>query len=61
MCTAIGLIRVILAVIVSITDVGWVGTNACAALELAWSALELSYSDKTHHFINQKDQNSIVQ
>lgn len=46
LCTAVGLVRVVLAVIVSVTDVGWVGADACATLELARSALELSYSDR---------------
>lgn len=46
--TAVGLIRVVLAVIVSITDVGWVGTDAGATLELAWSALKLSYGERNN-------------
>lgn len=56
MCTAVGLIRVVLAVIVPVTDVGWVGADACATLELARSALELSYGDKTQHIIKQNKQ-----
>lgn len=45
-CTAIGLIGVVMAVVVSIADVGRVGADACTALELAGSALELSCIDK---------------
>lgn len=59
--TAIGLIRVVLAVIVAITDVRRVGADACTTLELAWSALKLGYSDKTQHIINRKKQNNILQ
>lgn len=39
--TAIGLVTIVLAVIVPITDEGWVGADAGGALELAWAALEL--------------------
>lgn len=39
--TTVGFIRVVLAVIVSITDVSWVGAETRAALELAWSAFKL--------------------
>ncbi len=44
--TAISLVRVVLAVIVSITDVGRVGADARTTLKLTWSALKLSYSNK---------------
>lgn len=46
--TAVGLVGVVMAIVVSIADVGRVGADACAALELAGSALELSCIEKTH-------------
>lgn len=45
--TAIGLVGVVMAVVVSIADVGRVGADACATLELAGSALEFGCSGKT--------------
>lgn len=56
--TTIGLIRVVLAVIVPVADVGRVGADARTTLELARSAFELSYGDKTQHIINQNKQNN---
>lgn len=41
--TTVGFVRVILAVIVSITDVGRVSTNASTTLKLSRSAIELRY------------------
>lgn len=50
--TAVGFIRVILAVVVSITDVGRVDADAGAALELARFALKVSYrGGHTQHVI----------
>lgn len=46
-CTAIGLIGVVVAVVVSIADVGRVGADAGATLELAGSTLEVRCSGKT--------------
>ena len=46
--TAVGLIRVVLAVIVSVTDVGRVGADAGATLELAWPALKLRYGENSN-------------
>lgn len=40
--TAVGLITVVLAVIVPVTDKGRVCADACRALELSWAALEFS-------------------
>lgn len=45
--TAIGLVGVVMAVVVSIADVGRVGADAGATLELAGSALEVRCSGKT--------------
>lgn len=45
--TAIGLVGVVMAVVVSIADVGRVGADACATLELAGSTLEVRCSGKT--------------
>lgn len=45
--TTVGLIGVVMAVVVSIADVGRVGADACAALELPRSALELGCIEKT--------------
>lgn len=45
--TAVSLIRVVLTVIVSVTDVSRVGADARPTLELAWPALELSYREST--------------
>lgn len=56
LCTTIGLVRVVLAVVVSITDVGRVGADSCATLELTWSAFELRYSNRSQHIINQETQ-----
>lgn len=39
--TTVGLVTIVLAVIVPITDEGRVGADAGGALELAWAALEL--------------------
>jgi hypothetical protein len=44
--TAIGLITIVLAVIVPITDEGRVGADAGGALELAWAALELGCRER---------------
>lgn len=53
LCTTVGFIRVVLTVVVSITDVSWVGADAGATLKLPWSALELSYRKNTQqHIIN---------
>lgn len=41
-CTAVGLVRVVLTVVVSVADVGRVGADARAALELARPAFEFS-------------------
>ncbi len=60
LCTAVGLVRVVLAVVVSITDVGWVGADACTTLELARSALELSYRGQKQHITDQNKQNKTV-
>lgn len=46
-CTAIGLIGVVVAVVVSIADVGRVGADAGATLELPGSTLEVRCSGKT--------------
>lgn len=51
--TAVGFIRVVLAVVVSVTDVGRVGTDAGSTLELSGSALKLSCSDKPQHKFSQ--------
>lgn len=40
--TAVGLVTVVLAVIVPVADEGRVCADACRALELSWTALELS-------------------
>lgn len=39
-CTAVGLVRVVLAVVVSVADVGRVGADPRAALELTRPAFE---------------------
>lgn len=54
--TAVGFVRVVLAVIVSITDVGRVSADAGATLKLARSALELSCRENTQHVINHDKQ-----
>lgn len=41
--TAVGLVRVVLAVIVSVADEGRVGADPGGALELSWAALEFSW------------------
>lgn len=53
-CTAVGLVRVVLAVIVPITNVGRVGADAGATLELTRPAFKLSYNEKTKHMITLK-------
>lgn len=50
-CTAIGLIRVVLAVVVSITDVCWVSADTSTTLELAWSTFKLSCSERTKRIL----------
>lgn len=40
--TAVGLVRVVLTVVVSVTNIGGVGADPCATLELPWPAFELS-------------------
>lgn len=40
--TAVGLVTVVLAVVVPVTDEGRVCADACGTLELPWAALELS-------------------
>lgn len=42
--TAVGLVRVVLTVVVSVTDIGRVGADPCATLKLPWPAFELSYN-----------------
>lgn len=59
-CTAIGLVGVVLAVVVSITDVGRVGADSCATLELARSALEVSCSDRTQHVMSHNKHNRLL-
>lgn len=44
--TTVGFVRVVLAVVVSITDEGRVGADPGGALELPWSALELSCGER---------------
>lgn len=39
--TAVGLVTVVLAVVVPVTDEGWVCADASRALKLSWAALEL--------------------
>lgn len=44
-CTAVRLVGAVLAVIVSITDVRWIGADAGATLELARSTFKLRCSE----------------
>lgn len=46
--TTVGFVRVVLAVVVSVTDVGRVGADAGATLKLPWPAFELSYNTKNN-------------
>lgn len=41
--TTVGLVRVVLTVVVSVTNIGRVGADPCATLELPRPAFELSY------------------